>query len=359
MTDHAAALVIDGIHRAQAGGAVYGVAWQGEEALFANGERTLFRIATGSGGRHQPVHAGAILAVASAGGHVVTGGDDGFAVLASPNEVARFAPGDGRRRGVEAVAVSRQGDVAWAAGCLVTVRRAGREHRLAHPAAVTGLSFVGSAARLAVTHGNAVALWSLDEADGQVRQVSRLDHRGAHALPVPSPDGTLLAMALYQPSLLLWRLADGGLLPLGGISERVRSAAWTADGRWLASAGALRLVLWPAPAPEAPMFSVPILLAPWREVVTRVACHPVAGIVAVGYADGLTLLVRLPDGAEIPLRSPSGAAVAALAWNEDGSMLAIGTQDGDCRLLSFGAAQERPTVNVQPTTGTCLLAGAA
>jgi WD40 repeat protein len=357
--DPAGALTVDRIQRAQAGGDVFAVAWQGDDALFASGERTLFRLAAGGSGCHQLVHDGAILAIASAGGHVLTGGSDGCAVLTSPNDATRFAPDDRRHRWVDTVAVSATGDAAWAAGRRVTVRRAARVHRLDLPSAVTGLSFVGATGRLSVTHGKAVSLWSLDEADGKAREIGHLDHYGAYASPTPSPDGALLAVALYERSLLLWRLADGATMPLGGYSQRVRSAGWTADGRFLASAGASRLVLWPTPDPDSPMFSVPVLLAPWREVVTRVSCHPAAGIVAVGYADGLTLLIRLPDGAEIPVRSPTGAAVSALAWNDNGRMLAIGTNDGDCRLLSFGLEPERGAGAVGSSNHVTAPAGAA
>ena len=42
--------------------------------------------------------------------------------------------------------------------------------------------------------------------------------------------------------------------------------------------------------------------------VTRVAFHPRALVVAIGYADGLVLLCRLADGAEILVRRPGGGA---------------------------------------------------
>ena len=51
----------------------------------------------------------------------------------------------------------------------------------------------------------------------------------------------------------------------------------------------------------------PNLLAPTQALASVVACHPREPVVAVGYADGLVLLVRIEDGAEI-VAKPAGAA---------------------------------------------------
>ena len=56
-----------------------------------------------------------------------------------------------------------------------------------------------------------------------------------------------------------------------------------------------------------------------------VACHPKQPVVAAGYEDGMVLLVRLDDGAEILAKKPGGGAVSALpgtppapCWLRDG-----------------------------------------
>jgi hypothetical protein len=67
-----------------------------------------------------------------------------------------------------------------------------------------------------------------------------------------------------------------------------------------------------------------------------VACHSRQEVVAVGYADGTVLLVRVTDGAEVLARKPAGAAVSALAWEAAGTLLAFGTEDGSAGVIDLG-----------------------
>jgi len=79
----------------------------------------------------------------------------------------------------------------------------------------------------------------------------------------------------------------------------------------------------------------PTMLAPRDTRVSCVAAHPKEDVVACGYDDGLVLMVRIADGAEILLRAPEGSPVSALGWRADGGALAIGTEDGKAGLMAF------------------------
>jgi hypothetical protein len=59
--------------------------------------------------------------------------------------------------------------------------------------------------------------------------------------------------------------------------------------------------------------------------------------VAIGYADGLVLLTRLADAAEILVRRPGDGAVSALGWNATGSQLLFGLDSGAAGLLNLPA----------------------
>ena len=73
----------------------------------------------------------------------------------------------------------------------------------------------------------------------------------------------------------------------------------------------------------------PLMWAPMQVRVAMVACHPAQPVVAVGYSDGLVLLVRIEDGAEILVRRPAGAPVTALGWDAAGGQLGFGCEDGE------------------------------
>ena len=79
------------------------------------------------------------------------------------------------------------------------------------------------------------------------------------------------------------------------------------------------------------------MLAPTEAQVEVVACHPKQEVVAVGGADGLVLVVRIEDGAEVLARKPAAAPVTALAWSAAGDMLAFGTEDGEAGIVDVGA----------------------
>jgi WD40 repeat protein len=130
-------------------------------------------------------------------------------------------------------------------------------------------------------------------------------------------------------------LADAKHMRMTGYPNRVRSMAWTAGGRFLATSGADTIILWPFGSKDGPMGKEPTTLAPLPSRVTMVAAHPKHDIVAAGYGDGTVLLVRLEDGAEILARRNEGVPVTALAWNAKGTMLAFADENGAGGLLPF------------------------
>ena len=79
----------------------------------------------------------------------------------------------------------------------------------------------------------------------------------------------------------------------------------------------------------------PRLLAPSEHRVGVVSCHPKQDIVAAGYEDGMVLLVRVEDGAEILAKRPGEAPVTALGWSADGLLLAFGTESGEAGVIDL------------------------
>jgi len=165
--------------------------------------------------------------------------------------------------------------------------------------------------------------------------------------------GSLLcALAWNEVSIIVFRIVQGvgGALIMAnsgaviadlypreqrGRAYGFTSLGWTVGGRWLATSGSTQIILWPFQTKDGPMGKQPRLLAPSEHRIGVVACHPKQDIVAVGYGDGLVLLVRIEDGAEILAKKPGDSPVTALAWSADGMLLAWGTESGQAGIVDL------------------------
>jgi hypothetical protein len=81
----------------------------------------------------------------------------------------------------------------------------------------------------------------------------------------------------------------------------------------------------------------PRMFAAFAARATVVACHPRQEVVAVGYADGTILLVRIDDGAEVLAKKSGDAPVSALGWDAAGGLLAWGTESGAAGIVDLGS----------------------
>ena len=105
--------------------------------------------------------------------------------------------------------------------------------------------------------------------------------------------------------------------------------------KWLATSGSEQLVLWPFQGKDGPMGKQPKMFAAFAVRVTAVACHPKQEVVAVGYADGTVLLVRIDDGAEVLGKKPGEGPITALGWDAVGTLLAFGTEAGEAGVIDL------------------------
>jgi WD40 repeat protein len=140
---------------------------------------------------------------------------------------------------------------------------------------------------------------------------------------------------LQEAMLHGWRIADAKHMRMSGYSARVRSLAWTRDGAFLATGGSEQVILWPFSGKDGPMGKQPRLLAPHSARCVVVACHPKQDVVAAGFSDGMVLLVRSNDAAEILAKRPGDAPVTALAFSADGALFAFGCEDGSAGIIDL------------------------
>jgi WD40 repeat protein len=304
-----------------------------ETAVFVLGEEALLLLPRNGEARRLAVHAGAVLSSAADATRVVTGGDDGTVVATDAEGKSTTVATDARRRWIDHVAVGPSGALAWSAGKDAFVRTGtAAERTLALPSTVGGLAFAPKGLRLAIAHYNGLTLWFPNAQS----EPERLAWKGSHLGALVSPDGRFVITTMQEPALHGWRLADRKDMRMSGYSARVRSLDFSVGGKWLATSGSRELILWPFQGKDGPMGKTPRMLAPAEVQAEVVASHPKQDVVAVGYADGLVLLVRIEDSAEILARKGTGAPIAALAWSAAGSALAFGAEDGEAGVIDLG-----------------------
>jgi WD40 repeat protein len=324
--------VVERTKPVETGAAVVGLHFLGNTAAFVLAEEALLLAAPQGDAQRVNVHGGGILATASDGLGVVTGGDDGKVMATDASGASTAIATDAKRRWVDHVAIGPGGALAWSVGKQALVRDGkGGEQSFDASSTVGGLAFMPKGFRLAIAHYNGATLWFPNAKAAP----ETLEWKGSHRSVTVSPDGRFLITSMQEPTLHGWRIADRKDLRMSGYGARVNSLDWSADGKWLATSGSTQLILWPFQSKDGPMGKTPQLWAPMEALVQVVACHPRESIVAVGYADGLILLVRTDDGAEILAKKPGDAPVTALGWNADGKLLGFATETGEAGIVDL------------------------
>jgi WD40 repeat protein len=332
MTDTHAPIpsLADRVRPVTAGAPVVGVHFFKNTPVFVLGEESLL-FAPEQGEQRVLVHEGAILASVSDGERIVTGGDDGQVIATDIDGEHKVIATDEKRRWIDHVALGPDGAVAWSAGKTAFVHpKKGEVRSFEAPSTVAGIAFAPKGFRLAIAHYNGATLW-FPNATGA--KPEKLEWKGSHLGIAFSPDGKFLITTMQESMLHGWRLADAKHMRMSGYSARVRSLGWSADGEFLATSGSEQLILWPFDGKDGPMGKQPRLMAPSQARVAVVACHPRQPVVAVGYADGVVMLVRIDDGALILAKPQGTSAVSALGWDATGQTLAFGTEAGEAGVL--------------------------
>ncbi len=319
---------------------VVGAGFAGHAAGFALGDGTLRIVSEASGWQTVEVHDGAILSMAQAGGGWITGGDDGafrrVAADGAVSEVGRFgskwveqvAAFDDAKAPLLACAVGKAVHVFDGAGQLLK--------RLEHPSSVTGLAFDGKGKRVAASHYNGCSLWFVNAKADTARV---LEWKGSHTGIALHPTGDSAVTAMQENSLHGWRLADGQHMRMSGYPAKTESLSFSRTGKWLASSGADTVVLWPFFG-GGPMGKAPTELAGGDGVLcTRVAFQGQQDLLAAGFADGMVVIADVATARILPVAIPGErtepSPITALAWSDDGSKLAWGTESGYAALVDL------------------------
>jgi WD40 repeat protein len=318
--------------------------WLGTTAAVTLGDGSVRWIDDGAHAPGVPVHTGAILSACRHpdGAAVVTGGDDGRVCRISRDgavaELGRF-----ERKWIGHLVASPalrlivagvgKEAIVWTAGGTTP------SHRYAVGAMIGGLAFDGKGKRLGIAHYNGATLvYGTNPDSGRVA----LNWIGSHLACTISADGRYLLTALQETGLHGWQLPGLRDMRMSGYAAKTRSFSWDRRGRWLATSGDARAILWPFEGKTGPMGKAPWMLAERKgALVTQVAFHPKEDLLAVGYSDGVVALARLADDDTLLLDEgqddDGGGYITVLAWNDAGTRLGWGDKAGWIGILDMGA----------------------
>ncbi len=306
-------------------------------AGFALGDGSV-HFSDGEGWSQIQAHDGAVLAFAQdlAPHGFVSGGDDGKFNRVTRESVSQIAVfGMKWVEHAASFAHPKNGILACTVGKQLHLFNARDEklRTLPHPSTVTGIAFDAKGKRIAASHYNGASLWFTSSSTAGPRL---LEWKGSHIGVALHPDGAALVTAMQESALHGWTLPEGKHMRMSGYPAKTESFGFTKSGRWLATAGADAIVIWPFFG-GGPMGKAPVELAggDGRAFVKRVACHPLHDVIAAGFDDGLVVMADIAREKILPVAAPGRGAVSAMAWNSSGSHLAFGTADGFAAIVDF------------------------
>ena len=286
--------------------------------------------------RRIEAHSDATLLVAASDAMRIVTGDDAGRVIATDASGAQTPVAEMGGKWIDALALHPDGAVAWSAGKEVRVRDAkGAVKQLSVATSARGLAFMPKGFRLAIAQYHGVALWFPNAA----AKPDFWEWKGSHLDVTVSRDGRFVITSMQENSLHGWRASDQRNMKMTGYPAKSRSTSWSHDGQWLATSGAEACIVWPFSDKDGPMGKAPRETGVRPARVSRVAFHPAALVVAIGYEDGWVMLSRLTDASEILVRAPGtddgAGAITALAWDAEGKRLLFGAADGAAGLLGL------------------------
>lgn len=216
-----------------------------------------------------------------------------------------------------------------------------------HASTAADIAWQPDGARIAVAAYGGVTYLA---ADG-TGPIERVECKGSSLLLAWQPQARYLAVGNQDATVLFVVVESRETLQMWGFPAKVRSLAWSSDGRWLATGAGSGTVIWDASG-AGPRGRTPLTLGGHDGFVTSVAWQPAGPVLASGGTDGQVCLFqpgrhagrgRTADD-DASLDSPIDAEdsvflageITALAWTSRGGLLAAADRRGTVAVLRIG-----------------------
>jgi WD40 repeat protein len=156
----------------------------------------------------------------------------------------------------------------------------------------------------------------------------------------------------HQDATVLFVMVESrDTLQMWGFPAKVRSLAWSSDGRWLATGAGSGTVIWDASG-AGPKGRTPFTLGGHDGFVTSVAWQPAGTVLASGGSDGQVCFFQpgrhagrgrpvdeghpFDDVVDAEDSISLAGEITALAWTSKGGLLAAADRRGTIAVLRVG-----------------------
>lgn len=273
-------------------------------------------------------HAGAVPALKAYGDGFLSLSDDGTLKAIATDGTQELIADFGGAWTEKLAVHDKTGAIAVANGKnihLWTARGAKQRIIGPHPYSVNDLCFAADGVGLSAAHRDGVTLWSWPHYEPQS---SYLEWKGAHLAITLSADKRWIVTAMQEGALHMWNIALKRDYQMRGYWTKPTKLAWSHDSKWLGSSGSEVVILWPFDkgGPEGRE----ALQLGWSNgaLVSALAGHPSAPVMAAGFEDGGLVLIDLIKRKAFNLSTPSGHVVTTCAFAGSGCKVIAGVQNG-------------------------------
>lgn len=202
------------------------------------------------------------------------------------------------------------------------------------PSKTTWTSLCWNSIRLEVAAARfgAIELWQANSGE----HIQTLDWSTSLISVTWAPDGNWLAAGTQELSVQIWpvpfRPERDSELAMSGYAAKVRQFAWHYSGRFLATGGGNDVMVWDFRG-KGPEGTTPRILTGHLQKVSVLAHQKSGHLLASGGADGLVLLWNVGKTSGPLEQYQLSGPITALAWNFDGTALAVGSHAGEVALI--------------------------